>query len=277
VPVHAAPPIVLTFAGTDPSSGAGLQADLLTLAAWGCHPLSVVTAVTAQDSTGVAAVRPIASDLVEHQARLILADMPVSAFKIGVVGNAENAAAIARIVRDHPQVPLVLDPVLASGRGDPLTDAATITAMREALVPRATVLTPNSIEARRLAAADITGEPAGSLESAAFALLALGATFVLVTGTHEPTPDVVHSLYGEGKLIRADRWQRLSGTYHGSGCTLASAIAAAIATGHAIPEAVREAQDYTWRTLAHGFRPGRGHFIPNRFVRSVGAPIKAPH
>ena len=106
------PPLVLTFAASDPSSGAGMQADLLTLASMGCHPLTVVTAITVQDTMGVEALQPIDSEWVSDQARCLLEDMPVDAFKIGVLGSVENIAAIAEIVSDYPDVPLILDPVL---------------------------------------------------------------------------------------------------------------------------------------------------------------------
>ena len=111
------PPIVLTFAASDPSGGAGLQADILTLASMGCHPLSVLTAITVQDTLGVEGVQPLDAEWVADQARCLLEDMPVDVFKIGVLGSVENIAAIAEILADYPDVPLVLDPVLASGRG----------------------------------------------------------------------------------------------------------------------------------------------------------------
>lgn len=116
------PPIVLTFAATDPSGGAGMQADLLTIASMGCHPLSVVTAITVQDTSGVDDLLPIDAEWVADQARAVLEDMPVNAFKIGLLGSVENIAAIAEIIADYPDIPLVLDPVLASGRGDELVD-----------------------------------------------------------------------------------------------------------------------------------------------------------
>jgi len=112
------PPIVLVFAANDPSGGAGMQADILTLASMGCHPLSVITGLTVQDTIGVEAVMPIEAEWVADQARCVLEDMPVAAFKLGVLGSVENIAAIAEVVSDYPDVPLVLDPVLASGRGD---------------------------------------------------------------------------------------------------------------------------------------------------------------
>ena len=257
------PPIVLSFAATDPTGGAGIQADLLTLSSMGCHALTVVTAITVQDTAGVEGVLPIEADWVSDQARVLLEDMPVAAFKIGLVGSVENCAAIAEVVSDYPDVPLILDPVLASGRGDEMATEEMIEAMREMLIPQTTIITPNSLEARRLA--DDGGDEERSLEDCARRILEMGCEYVLITGTHENTLQVINTLYGQQGVIRSDSWQRLPGSYHGSGCTLASAIAATLANGLDIPEAVREAQEYTWQTLNAGFRPGMGQHIPDRF------------
>jgi hydroxymethylpyrimidine/phosphomethylpyrimidine kinase len=257
------PPIVLSFAGSDPTGGAGIQADLLTLSSMGCHALTVVTAITVQDTAGVEDVLPIEADWVSDQARVLLEDMPVAAFKIGMVGSVENCAAIAEVVSDYPDVPLILDPVLTSGRGDEMATEDMIEAMRELLIPQTTIVTPNSLEARRLA--DDGSDQERSLEDCAKRILEMGCEYVLITGTHENTPQVVNTLYGQQGVIRSDSWQRLPGSYHGSGCTLASAIAATLANGLDIPEAVREAQEYTWQTLNAGFRPGMGQHIPDRF------------
>ncbi|MGA8033007.1 MAG: bifunctional hydroxymethylpyrimidine kinase/phosphomethylpyrimidine kinase [Casimicrobiaceae bacterium] len=255
------PPIVLTFAASDPSGGAGMQADLLTLASMGCHPLSVITALTVQDTLGVEGVMPIDSDWVADQARALLEDMPVDAFKIGVLGSVENIVAVAEIISDYPDVPLVLDPVLASGRGDELATDEMTHALREVLLPQTTILTPNSMEARRLADLD-DEEP--SLGICAARLVDAGCEYVLVTGTHEATPQVVNTLYGKSGIVRTDAWPRLPHSYHGSGCTLASAIAAMLANGLELPEAVREAQDYTWHALEKAYRPGMGQHLPDR-------------
>jgi hydroxymethylpyrimidine/phosphomethylpyrimidine kinase len=257
------PPIVLSFAATDPTGGAGLQADLLTLSSMGCHALSVVTAITVQDTAGVEDILAMDSEWVTDQARVVLEDMAVTAFKVGLVGSVENCAAIAEVVSDYPEVPLIFDPVLASGRGDEMATEDTIAAMRELLIPQTTILTPNSLEARRLA--DDGSDEDLSLEECAKRLLEMGCEYVLITGTHENTPQVVNTLYGQQGVIRSDSWQRLPGSYHGSGCTLAAAIAATLANGLDIPEAVREAQEYTWQTLNAGFRPGMGQHIPDRF------------
>jgi len=258
------PPIVLVFAATDPSGGAGLQADIMTLSSMGCHPLSVITAVTIQDTMGVDGISPIDAEWVSDQARCVLEDIPVAAFKLGLLGSVEQIAAIAEVVSDYPEVPLILDPVLASGRGDELVNEEMVIALRELLVPQTTILTPNTLELRRLAADDSEEGEAPDLAECARRLIASGCEYVLVTGTHENTPQVVNTLYGQNGVVRSDAWQRLPGSYHGSGCTLASAIAATIANGLEIGDAVKDAQEYTWQTLRAAFRPGMGQQIPDR-------------
>ena len=258
--MSSAPPLVLTFAASDPTGGAGVQADVLTLAALGCHPLSVVTALTVQDTNGIDGVLDVEAQWVDAQARRLLQDMQVAAFKLGVLGSAQNVAAIAKILSVQRGASVVVDPVLASARGDALSSDAAVKALCELVMPLATVVTPNSVEARRLA-----GD--GELAQCARRLLGMGARYVLITGTHEAGAEVVNTLYDAGGTVRADRWPRLPGSYHGSGCTLASAIAARLAWGDAVPEAVRAAQQFTWQALAAGFRPGAGQHLPNRFRR----------
>jgi len=258
------PPIVLVFAATDPSGGAGLQADILTLSSMGCHPLSVVTAVTIQDTMGVDGISPIDAEWVSDQARCVLEDIPVAAFKLGLLGSVEQIAAIAEVVSDYPEVPLILDPVLASGRGDELVNEEMVIALRELLVPQTTILTPNTLEVRRLAADESEEGEAPDLAECARRIIASGCEYVLVTGTHENTPQVVNTLYGQSGVVRSDTWQRLPGSFHGSGCTLASAVAATIANGLEISDAVKDAQEYTWQTLRAAFRPGMGQHIPDR-------------
>jgi len=257
-------PIVLVFAATDPSGGAGIQADILTLSSMGCHPLSVITAVTIQDTMGVEDVLPIDAEWVADQARCVLEDMPVTVFKVGLLGSVEAIAAIAEVVSDYPDIPLVLDPVLASGRGDELASEDMISAMRELLIPQTTLITPNSLEARRLAQDDSNENDEPDLNECARRLLNLGCEYVLVTGTHENTAQVVNTLHDLQGVVRSDSWQRLPGIFHGSGCTLASAVAATIANGLDVPEAVRDAQEYTWQTLKCAYRTGMGQLIPDR-------------
>ena len=251
----------MSFAATDPTGGAGLQADVLTIASLGCHPVSVATAITVQDTHGVRAVYPLEAHWVVEQARAVLDEMPVAALKLGVLGSGENASAIAALLGRYPRRPLVLDPVLASGRGDTLASSATVEALLDRVLPLATVLTPNSVEARRLAGA----APGADLAECAARLIARGAAYVLITGTHEADADVVNTLYGPDGARHAHTWKRLAGSYHGSGCTLASAIAAQLALGQPVADAVLAAQDYTWRALQAGFQPADGQFLPCRF------------
>jgi hydroxymethylpyrimidine/phosphomethylpyrimidine kinase len=204
------------------------------------------------------------AEWVAEQARYVLEDMPVAVFKIGVLGSVEIIAAVAEIVSDYPEVPLVLDPVLASGRGYQFASDDVVGALRELLVPQVTVLTPNSLEARRLVQDEANEDDYPGLPECARRLIDMGCEYVLITGTHENTPEVVNTLYAQGGVIRSDAWPRLQGSYHGSGCTLAAAIAATIANGSQIAEAVRDAQDYTWHTLSAGYRPGMGQHLPDR-------------
>ncbi len=279
------PPIVLVFAGTDPTGGAGLQADILTLASLGCHPISVVTAVTVQDTVGVNDFLPMEAEWIVDQARSVLEDMPVAAIKIGMIGSVEAVAAIAEVVSDYPDIPLVLDPVLSSGRGDPLANEELMSALLDLLLPQTTVLTPNSIEARRLAEdltdddedddddagdADLEAEPRLELSDCARHLIDMGCEYVLITGAHEQGAEVVNTLYNTRGVVHRQNWERLPGSYHGSGCTLASAVAGFLALGQDVAEATREAQSYTWQTLKNAYRPGMGQFIPDRMYWAHG-------
>lgn len=257
------PPIVLTFAATDPTGGAGLQADILTQASLGCHPLTVVTAITVQDTRGVEDFMVLEPEWVADQARTILEDMPVAAFKVGMLGSVEIVATVAEIVSDYPDIPLILDPVLTSGRGDDLATEEVLVAMRDLLLPQTTLITPNSVEARRLVEEDEDAEPP-DLDTCAMRLLDMGCEFVLITGSHEQTPQVINTLYSLEDQTQALVWDRLPNSYHGSGCTLASAVAALLAQGVDMAVAVKDAQEYTYETLRNAFRPGMGQFIPDR-------------
>ena len=258
------PPIVLSFSANDSSGGAGIQADILTIASMGCHPLSVITAITVQDTAGVDDVMALDPGWVVDQARAVLEDMPVHVFKIGMLGSVEIIAAIAEVISDYPDIPLVLDPVLNSGRGDEFASEDMVSAMRELLLPQATIITPNSMEARRLAQDDEDDHDALDLGQCGTRILHMGCEYVLITGTHENSPEVINTLYAAAGIVRSDAWQRLPGSYHGSGCTLASAIAATLANGLPVAEGVYEAQEYTWQALKAGFHPGMGQYLPDR-------------
>ncbi len=248
----------MTFAGHDPTGGAGLQADIEVLASQGCRAAPVVTALTVQDSTDVREFRALEAGLVISQARAVLEDMPVAAFKVGMTGSIEVASAIHSILSDYPTIPLVLDPVLATGRRSPLGEEGLAQALDNLLLPLTTVLTPNSIEARALA------PQADTLDACAMALLDRGVQYVLLTGTHEPTTHVTNTLYQGNQRLETFTWDRLPHSYHGSGCTLAAAIAGLLAHGLDVLQACHEAQHFTWHALAHADRPGMGQHFPDR-------------
>ncbi len=224
----------------------------------------MVTAVTVQDTVGVDDYLPLDAEWIADQARGVLEDMPVAAIKIGMIGSVEAVAAIAEVVSDYPDIPLVLDPVLTSGRGDPLANEELIEALRDLLLPQTTVLTPNSIEARRLAEDVDEENDDPPLDECARRLLDLGCEYVLITGAHEQGVQVVNTLHGDGGVVHRLQWDRLPGAYHGSGCTLASALAAFLAQGQDMADAVREAQEFTYQTLRNAYRPGMGQYIPDR-------------
>ena len=251
-------PVVLVFGGNDATGGAGLAADIQTLMSMGCYAAPVVTAVTVQDTIGVREFSAVDADLVTAQARAVLEDMPVAAFKTGMLGTLANLAAVAALVQDYPEIPLVVDPVLTSGQGDPLIEGPFEEALRGLLLPQTTLLTPNSLEARRLAPG------ADSLDACAQELLSSGCVYVLVTGTHENSPRVINRLYGNHRLLETYTWERLPENYHGSGCTLAAACAATLAHGFDPVSAVAEAQDFTWHALQSALRLGMGQLLPDR-------------
>jgi len=252
-------PVVMTFAGSDPTGGAGIQADIEAIASMGCHAAPVITCITAQDTQDIKSYLPMDIATITSQARVVLEDMPVKSFKIGMLGSVEAAEAIHTILFDYPQIPVVLDPVLATGAGSPLADDNLTEAIRTLLIPLATVFTPNSIEAKALA------QEADTLEACAQELLAMGCDYVLITGTHENDPKVINSLYGNERLLDSYSWERLPNDYHGSGCTLAASIAGLLAQDIEPLTAILEAQEYTWQALHHCHRLGMGQLLPNRF------------
>jgi hydroxymethylpyrimidine/phosphomethylpyrimidine kinase len=167
-------------------------------------------------------------------------------------------------VLDYPDIPVVLDPVFSSGRGDELASEDMISAMCELLLPQTTIITPNSMEARRLAQDEAEDFDELDLGQCGGRILQMGCEYVLITGAHENTRQVTNTLYTASGIVRSDVWQRLAGSYHGSGCTLASAIAATLANGLPVSDGVYEAQEYTWQTLKAGFHPGMGQYLPDR-------------
>jgi hydroxymethylpyrimidine/phosphomethylpyrimidine kinase len=243
-------PCVLVFAGLDPSGGAGIQADLEAIAAQGAHALPIVTALTVQDNNRVREVVPVDACLLTRQAALLAESMPIRAIKVGIPGSLANAEAIAGIVRmlrvRRPALPLVLDPVLASGHGDPLARGDALAALAP-LLALATVLTPNLAEAA--------------------AIGPVAHSHVLITGGHGTGDEVINrwiSTDGMQDAAREWRWPRLPGEFHGSGCTLASSLAARLALGEPMAQALENAQRYCNQALTDSYPIAPGQRIPRR-------------
>ena len=255
---HSLRPIVLCFSGHDPGGGAGIHADIEAIGALGGHALTIITAHTVQDTRNVERVVPTDLTLLAEQIVALSSDSVISAIKVGLLGEAAQISVIARTAQALG-VPLVLDPILRAGGGSNLATTATIMAMQTQLFPLTTVLTPNAAEARRLAPGDTAAENAE-------ALLETGCANVLITGGDEPGDDVVNSWHRVGHEAQTFRWPRLPETFHGAGCTLAASIAALLAQGREVGDALVQAQAYTQRALQNAQRTGQGRSIPGRLL-----------
>lgn len=254
-------PSVLVFAGSDPSGGAGIQADVQAIAALGAHPLTSITALTVQDNDRVYRIHPTPADLVLQQAKALIDKMEIAAVKIGIVGNGANAEAIAEAIgllrQRRPNLHVVLDPVLASGHGDRLSaDDPRETILR--LLPLATLVTPNLPEAAALCDGEQRAESQAGL-------LLEHCRNVLIKGGHGEGPDVVNRWFSRSDQ-RTWTWPRLDGGYHGSGCTLASAIAALLARGMPMRDALDQGQSYCQHALASAYAIADGQRMPDRGI-----------
>jgi len=251
-------PVVLTISGHDPSGGAGIQADIETLATLDCHTCSVITALTDQDTQNVISIYPQNSRQISAQIKTLFNDFSIDTIKIGLIGHSSIAIAISDCLMQCPMAPVIFDPVLAAGGGNRLADLELISIMQERLFPLTTLLTPNSDEAR------ILSSNRKSLDACGQSLLALGCTNVLITGTHENESAVVNRYYSSKNKTDSSSWERLPHSYHGSGCTLAASVAGYMAWGFDARSAVQHAQNYTWKTLKNGYQPGKGQYVPDR-------------
>lgn len=246
---------VLVFAGLDPSGGAGIAADIVAIAAQRAHALPVITALTVQDNDRVFGVEPVAPELLRRQAQALIDKIVIDAVKIGIPGSAANAAVIAQLIAQlkllRPDLPVVLDPVLASGHGDVLSRDDAVLALAP-LLQVTTVIVPNGPEAAAL----------GGAEN----LHVQGCQNVLVTGGHGDGEAIVNLWFDSAGGEREWRWPRLPGEFHGSGCTLASAIAARLAQGVPMPDALDGAQAYCHAALAGAYAIAPGQLMPQRFI-----------
>ena len=247
----------LTIAGSDSSGGAGIQADLKTFAAYGVYGASALTAVTAQSTVAVTAVHVLPVPLVRAQIDAVLGDIGADAVKTGMLATAAVVLAVAEAIAAWRPPAVVVDPVMIAKSGSTLLDVEAVAALRERLLPLADLVTPNAPEAAALTGHEV--HSVATAREAAVRLHALGPKAVLVKGGHLPGDEVVDVLY-DGRHLHELRGPRVPGTHtHGTGCTLASAIAAGLAKGLGLEPAVADARAYVAGAIAHAPRLGRGH------------------
>jgi hydroxymethylpyrimidine/phosphomethylpyrimidine kinase len=235
-----------------------VHADIEAIAASGAHAASAITCLTVQDTHNVKRLVPTDPILFRQQANAVLNDLPVAAIKIGLIGSVPICREIVKLLEEHPHIPVVLDPVLAAGGGSNLAGDRLLQSIRSDLLPLIELATPNSEEARCISGKE-------DLVEAAREILSMGCNNILITGTHENSDKVINTLYQRSaEEAQPLEWPRLPHSYHGSGCTLASAIAARIALGQPLQQAASEAQEYTWQSLERANRFGSGQAIPSR-------------
>ena len=258
-------PLILSFGVTDPVAATGLFADIASFSAMGCHGLPVVTGMLTGDTSQIDSIQAAEAELVDEQARTVLEDMQVIAFKVGHAGSVENVTVIAEIVSDYPDLPLVLDPfntAISEQTAEPEDLALSI---RELLVPQATLLLISCVELSRLSETWKDNNEAEDLKADVMTFIDSGCEYVLVTGTPAAPHEIANTLWNEGGLVRRDVRTRLAGSHAGAGATLSAAIAALLANGMDVPEAVAEAQEFTHAALTHAQQLGMGKLIPDRF------------
>lgn len=262
-------PIALTIAGSDPSGGAGVQADLKTFGALGVYGASVLTALTAQNTKGVSAIHDVPPAFITAQLDAVFTDLNVRAVKIGMLSRSAVIDAVAAGLEKHRAKNIVLDPVMIATSGDALLVPAAVNALRQKLIPKALVVTPNLPEAAAL----IGASPARNereMEIQAREILVLGAQHVLIKGGHGTGEESVDLLVSLKETHRFAAKRVPTKNTHGTGCTLSSAVAAGLAKGLALPEAVRAAKDYVTAAIAAAdkLKVGHGHGPLNHFYKS---------
>lgn len=257
-------PVVLALSGHDPSGAAGAQADIETLASAGCHCVSVITCLTAQNTARFESLEAPSPDRFRERLALLTEDIPINACKIGLLGSPVLVDVITDCL-ESATLPVVLDPILRAGAGDDLAQPGLTQALTEKLFPQAAIVTPNRAEALAL-----TGLADADIAAILRALLDFGCEAALVTGADETETEVVNAYRDRAGEVAEYRWEKLPGQFHGSGCTLSACIAGRLARGDSLKTAVETAQAYTWQTLKHARLLGRAQSHPGRFFN--GAP-----
>ena len=265
-------PLILTFGVSDPVGALGVQADLATFAAHGCHALSIPTALLVSDSARVEEWHEVDTGVMADQARQVLEDMPIAAVKIGAIASIEQAAAIAEIVSDYADVPLIVDPFVSALPDSGMSDEDIVASIRQILAPQATVLQLSQSELGRMAELWREAGADGGLEADCAELTARGCQYVLVTCTPGSGHNRANTLFDRDGAVATIDWQHLPGPFIGAGTTLSAALAANMSRGIDIVEALRAAQDYTYGALRHAQRFGMGKLVPNRFFQAWPTP-----
>ena len=248
------------LSGLDPSGGAGIQADIQAITSIGAHPLPVLTCLTVQDTRNVYGAEPVSPDLIKQQLECLAQDTPIHAIKTGALGNAEVVEVLVEFVQKHSGVPLIVDPVIKAAGGGDLADDALVAAMKDKLFARAEMITPNGVELAQLGGSDDPAEAARNL-------LQTGCESVLATGGHGTGIHIINTLYNHAPEPMEWEVERVgSNEYHGTGCTLAAAIAAGRAMGLSPRAAISQAQNYVHRALLHALTVGQGQRVPDRGI-----------
>lgn len=255
--------MILCISGLDPTGGAGIQADIETLAAMNCYALPIVSSLTVQTTNNVLETQTVNADLIRRQFDALLeSGLTISAIKLGLIDNVHTINCIADILRQHKHIPVVADPVLKAGGGYDFGNNDIIEQYKAQILPNCQVLTPNTQELHRLS-------PLSRSEDEALKdLCSQGCKYILLTGTHRTSPEVSNRLYSSHPdyLNQSWSWPRLAHEYHGSGCTLASAMAAGIAQGLDVTIAAFNAQKFTWNALNNALPRSFGQSLPDRRV-----------
>jgi hydroxymethylpyrimidine/phosphomethylpyrimidine kinase len=250
-------PNILSIAGHDPTGGAGIQADIETISALGGRAFSLISALTSQNSSNLFSLKPVETELLERQFQLLTEDIKFDAVKVGLLGSIDMVHLLKKFLQKLSGIPIIIDPVLAAGGGQSVANKALIETFNSQILPLTTLLTPNIPEARLLTKLADPDDCARQLQD-------LGCKHILITGTHEETDNVVNRLYystNEKLFLEA---KRLPYQYHGSGCTLSSAIATYLARHFSLTDAVKLAQEFTFESLKQAEKPGHGQYLPLR-------------
>ncbi|MGO1462845.1 MAG: bifunctional hydroxymethylpyrimidine kinase/phosphomethylpyrimidine kinase [Oleiphilaceae bacterium] len=250
---------MLILSGLDPSGGAGIQADIQAITSLGCHPLPVLSCLTVQDTRNVYGAETVSPELIRQQLSCVADDAPIHAIKTGALGSAAVVDILVDFLEKHPNIPVITDPVIKAAGGGDLADDELLAAMKNRLFPLAEMITPNGIELGLLGQSDDPAE-------AARKLLDKGCASVLATGGHGTGIHITNTLYNHLPTPMSWDVERIGGEYHGTGCTLAAAIAAGRAQGLSARAAISQAQNYVHRTILHALEVGGGQPVPDRGI-----------